>query len=197
MTFTKTFGKTLFQVGCGAMLLTSTAIATAAELDLGLSNDAVRVGFQSQVPNRDLNWFGNYAHAEDAGNHFDLGILAKGRSNASTGLQEAGLGGKIIFLNGDSDVSGSGVAVGGFVAHRFAEANLLKFRGELFYAPDIISFSDVDGYIELGLRLEYQLLDNADIYAGYRMMEYDIEVGDVSGDLEVQDGLVVGFLLSF
>lgn len=182
---------------CG---LTGEALA-AGDLDFSIGDDTAKVQVSSQVPYNDLSWTAELLHYDEgdySANLFGGGIFVAGRSNASTARQIAGIGGKFMFVDADLTEAGAAIAVGGFIRHTLSQANLISLRGEIFVAPGIVSFQGVQDYFEFSGRVEYQLLDQANIYLGYRSIEADMEL-ETGGEAEIEfeDGLIAGVTLRF
>ncbi len=51
---------------------------------------------------------------------------------------------------------------------------------KLAYAPAPLTFSDGDSYFEYRIEADMQIIDNIDIYAGYRNIDTDYKVKDVN-----------------
>lgn len=64
-----------------------------------------------------------------------------------------------------------------------------------FYAPDILTGGDAIGVTEFGLKLDYQLTPQANIFAGYQSITADIK--QKGGDVDIEKGFVFGFGLRF
>lgn len=164
----------------------------ANELDFSLGDDALRVQYHAGIKGNDLNWNLDFLNNEDDGRLLGLGAYVSGRSNASTGRQTAGVGGRVIYIDWDGP-NGSALAFGGFIRHTLSQANLLSVRGELFYAPGVTSFDAAEDFLEFSFRMEYQLLDAAEIYLGYRNIEVD--AGPL--DVELDESLILGLIMKF
>ncbi len=101
------------------------------------------------------------------------------------------LGGKAYYADLDND-SGYGIALGGEMF--FPIQSDLIINGGVYYGPSSLSFSDVDGYEEYFIRVNYQVLDNARVGAGYGSLDVEPEQGR---DAEVEDGVFIEMNLTF
>lgn len=181
------------------------AIATGAqaqgELDFSIGEDTVKAQVSSQVPYNELSWTAELLHYEDSGVNANViggGVFVAGRSNASSARQVAGLGGKALFVDADGTEAGLGIAIGGFLRHTLSQANLISLRGDVYIAPAIIAFQGLEHYMEFSGRVEYQLLDQANVYIGYRSVEADLQIdGGGEGEFEFEEGLMAGVNLRF
>ncbi len=64
---------------------------------------------------------------------------------------------------------------------------------KLAYAPSPLTFSDGESYLEYRIEADMQVIDNIDIYAGYRKIDTDYKVKDIS----FNSGAYVGFKFLF
>lgn len=63
-----------------------------------------------------------------------------------------------------------------------------------FVAPSIVSFQDADGFTEYGVRLNYEITRQTNIFVGYEKIEADLKDGS---DLEIGSSVVFGINLRF
>jgi len=66
--------------------------------------------------------------------------------------------------------------------------------GELYYAPNIVSFQNVDHYMQVSVRAGYEVLRNADVYVGYRHVSASF---DGSQGVTLDSSFVLGMNLTF
>ena len=83
---------------------------------------------------------------------------------------------------------------------RFATVNIpnvpgLSFTGGLHYAPSILSFGDSDDMTSLELRGSYRVIRNAELFAGYRYLNTDIE--NSARDVNLDEGVMAGMKIFF
>ncbi len=94
--------------------------------------------------------------------------------------------------------SGTVVAVGFNVSAAYALPDELTpvpidFFGELTWAPNALSFSNLYGYRDLGGGIQFRLVENAAIGVGYRYRKYDM-----NGGWSLSDGIfTVGVGIDF
>lgn len=172
------------------------APAAANSLDLNVHDNALRATYAHGIgaaQNLDLDV--GYMYVEnraDTTDHvFHIGLQVAGKNWSKQGVFDIGIGGRFVYV--DTDFANSAnIAFGGQV--RLSPLYRVGIGGAAYYAPAITSFSDSDGYWEWTVMLDYQLLTNAFIYAGYRQMEFEHESGH---DYEVDDHALVGMKLTF
>jgi len=89
------------------------------------------------------------------------------------------------------DESLGGVAVGGGVSLlRPSPSMPLSLGVEAYYAPQITSFGDAESILEVGVRLEVDLMPTTRAYIGYRLLE--TEYTGVSDTVELDDAVHFG-----
>jgi len=64
-----------------------------------------------------------------------------------------------------------------------------------YYAPDILSGADAETVIEYGVKLDYQLTPQANIFVGYQKINADLT--DNEGDIDIEKGFMFGFGMRF
>jgi hypothetical protein len=188
-------------IAAAAALFSSTS-ANAMSLDINLSNDNVEAIYSSFT-----------GSSEYGRTLFNAGLLYADESNdsnliLSTGLHamdlagtlnpglKVGIGGQIFFADiANSDVLALGL--GGFVSLRPQFEKRLNFQGELYYAPDIVSFLDSESFLRTGARVEYSIIPQADIYVGIRKIEAKVEAANQSVTITTGDEVHFGIKMKF
>lgn len=176
-------------------LTTVPALAVGGEFDINLNTDAIRVIIAGQLSESKFRVDGGWLYEQDRGDVGHIGLHLVGE--ASTGKQPvlAGLGGRMLYLNSDvANADGYALALGGFFNYTLTAHNRIGFGGDLYFAPEILSGGDAEGYLEFGAWLGYNILRDATVYVGYRDISADFE--QASG-VTLDSGLNVGFRLRF
>ena len=70
----------------------------------------------------------------------------------------------------------------------------LALAGQVFWSPDIVTFMDARRFTFLTARVEYEILQQAAVYAGYRKIRAALENGP---DAKVESGPHIGVRLEF
>jgi len=86
------------------------------------------------------------------------------------------------------------IAIGGeliFAPRNFAG---FGFAANYYVAPGVVSFMDIDKFVEYGARVEFSFTEAARLFVGYRNIEVDREDGI---NIEVESGLMFGIGLRF
>lgn len=176
-------------------------VAHAAELEITLGNESVRGAYLQPVGTKradnvatfDAGLLYNEENDEDRllGH---VGLLIFGDTGAAKANIQAGVGVRGVAFDADGGTEGAALSLGGAVNGRVPQFNRLGGRVWAWYAPSVAAFSDLDGYLEWGISIDYQLIRQAYITAGYR----DIEVGlDNGPDAEVEEGAFFGLRMVF
>jgi hypothetical protein len=156
--------------------------------DLALSNKTALLTLSNSdtsQANRVLK--ASYFHHEDDADMLDVSFLVGDTSKEDTFL----LGGKIYYIN-LNNTHGYGLALG--AEAEFNLAPQLYLQGQAYYAPQVTSFTDVENYREVELRIAYDIIPQASISLGYRNAKVNLENG--ASD-KFQDSAFVAISLKF
>ena len=173
----------------------ASAQTTHRAFDINVNDDAARAALFLRAGNpmllADLGWL----HHQTRGDAIHLGIhLVDEASNGKDSLQ-AGLGVRFVYTQPDNAlVDGSALALGGFVRYVLPNANRFNIVGYLYYAPDVVSFGDVVEYYDVGARIGYNVVRDADVYLGVRSTKADY---GGPGRFSFDSGLHIGFEIRF
>ena len=180
---------------CFILLLVLLSLTTHAQtLDFHLNNDAVSLDYTNRLTDSALNLGGGLLHHQDNGDAFYGSLFVADNINKQSNLL-AGVGGRLYYINTDSpDIKGATVSLGGFINYDIPSITNLSLRGEIYYAPDVLSFDDVEKNLDLSIRIQYRIIEQAWVYLGYR----NAEVSPVHGDNRtIDEGGHVGLMLWF
>lgn len=180
----------------GALLCAlGTMPVMADSIDVNLHDEAIRATYTMLLPTtKGLSAEAGLLYAEDDNNDSETmlhgGILVSGENWSQSGTFDVALGARAMYASpGDLDMLA--VAFGGRL--RFSPAPRFGIGGHIYYAPEITSFMDADGYQEIGLRVDYQVLPQAFVYVGHRNIEVDFD----GYDMEWDDDIHIGFKMAF
>lgn len=169
--------------------------AWSTGLDVNLNNDAARIAVDFDLSNN-LVVDGSFFHHQDNGNILGAGLHLTGDASGGRSPVRAGLGGGLYYIDSDTRArdSGGAVPLGGFVQYTFPEFDRFSVGGSLHYAPGILSFGDVDDYLEAQVWGGYSVLRDGIVYLGYRRIEAGF---DGTPDVTFDSGLHIGLKLRF
>lgn len=122
-----------------------------------------------------------------------IGVLATGDAGAKSAKASAGLGLRAVFAD-RRGTTGEAVALGGQFDVRLPGYERVGLGGYGWYAPNILSFSDVKNYSEFALDVEFQVVKAASVYAGYRDVNVKPEGG---GNSDADSSGHIGIRLNF
>ncbi len=187
--------KRLIKLLAISLLTTSTAVLADA-VDINLSNDTAQFQYLASM--------GDVGHGKS---EFHMGFLY---NNSKGRLADAG----IMVMNGDGSASGvalgvgvkalavtmnknnsMALALGGRVRFSPFADNRLGVVGQIYLAPDIVTFGDADRFVETGVRLEYEIMTQAVAYVGYRKIKFGLKV--VPAGVVLDEGAHIGVRIAF
>lgn len=166
--------------------------AAAANLDFNLSDEAFLVRYTT-TPTGGATVDYGLLHQEDDVYVGSLGLHLSDNAGTEQRPVQVGLGGRLMFVETDP-VSGAALAIGAWARFNLTDANRFAIAGNVHFAPGVTSFGDMEGYIEYGVRAEYEVLRNASLYLGYRRVEADFDIVD---DVDLDKGLHFGMNFTF
>jgi hypothetical protein len=186
-------------------LLAAATGAEAAGLDINLSDQALRAVFAGNLTDvfprvGGVYEFGVLTGEEESRNYVQghAGMLVTGDAGATQANVNAGLGGRIVGLGGDDfnlgDLGGGALALGGMFEARLPTFNRIGAVLYAYGAPKASSFGDLEGYLEYSAGLDYQVLQSASLYAGYRQLKVDVKD---QGNRTLDNGWHLGLRLTF
>jgi hypothetical protein len=189
-----------FRPAVFALLLTTAAgTAQAGNLDVNLASNAAAIDFTSQLTDSGLEGDIGYLHHTDVADIAAAGLDLVGNASPVGSPLLFGVGGKLFYVDPKDPNTSSGSAVGlGFhFRYTWPDYNRFGIGGELYYAPSIVSFQNVSRYLQTGVRAEYEVLRNADVYVGYRYISAGFTNGSQNGALTLDSSFVIGMSLTF
>jgi len=173
----------------------ASAQTTTRAFDINLNGDVVAADFAWRLGNAKLLADVGWLHNDDRGDIIHAGMHLVDEAASGSDPLQAGLGIRAAFIDPDvSSVDGGAVALGGFVRYVIPQANRFHVGGHVYFAPGVVSFGDIDQYYEIGARVGYNVIRDADVYVGVRSTKVDF---DGAGDLSFDSGLHLGFQFRF
>lgn len=184
-----------------ALLMGVVAIPAHAEIiDLSVNDDGFRAALYGPLSRT----------GADAAGQYDIGVVMRPEREddllvvhagalvtGDAGMQQfdlaAGVGVRGVYIGRDHDTGGA-VAIGGQAEGRLPGYDRFGLSMYGYYAPKVLSFGEFDKYYEVGASLDYQVLQNASVYVGYRNVNVRIEDGP---ELTADTGFHVGVRLKF
>lgn len=168
--------------------------AGAANLDFNLASNAVGADFSSNLTDTGLEWTAGFVHHKDRADVGDLGLDLVGNASPVGSPLIFGVGGKFFYIAPNGIDNGEALGVGAHFRYTWPYFNRFAIGGELYYAPNIVSFQNVDRFLESRVTANYQILRNADAYVGYRYMTAALGGGP---NVTLDSSIIVGLSLTF
>lgn len=167
----------------------------AANVDFNLASNAVAADFTANLTETGLEGDLGFMHHSDRADVADVGLDLSGNASPVGSPLIFGIGAKAFAISPKNlNENGLAVGVGGHFRWTWPTYNRFAVGGELYYAPNIVSFRNTDRYLQASVRGAYQVLRNADVYVGYRYITAAFAgVSSVTLDSSV----VVGMSLTF
>ena len=193
----------------GLSLLTMVSVSQAAGIDASLSNETASFNYvfdSSRIlqGGADISLGAFYNDKKHRGEDADA-ILGQAKFTVTGNMKgtqkRVSLSAGAKVLVGDIDISGvdgnvAALAVGLKAAYLIPNKSTpMAAYVQAFIAPGITSFADAEDYREFGIGFEAEIAPSAKGYIGYRLME--VELDDVSGDIELDDNIHLGLVLTF
>lgn len=196
-------------------VLSPVVLAQNDAVSLDLNADALRLSWAHINPERQFRTDGSWLHHQDHGNVASVGFHITGNAATAERPINAGLGGRVLWASTEQqntvdpmvlmmpvaltiapipDEDGAGLAVGGFFDAKIPNYDRIGFGGHLYFAPDILTFGDLEQYTDLWLYGSYSVLRQGDIYLGVRNVKGDFKRAN---DFNFDTGVHVGFTLKF
>ncbi|MEO8445625.1 MAG: YfaZ family outer membrane protein [Gammaproteobacteria bacterium] len=170
------------------------APASAHEIDLSLNSGAFRVVYATPVGDG-LRLEGGWLHDSDEGDLVHAGFLVTGDAAPGNQKVTAGVGARLAFLDADgSGREGYALGVGGSLRWVVPRYDRIAVSGEAYWAPNILSGGDAEGYIDSSIRVGYSVTRKAEVYVGARYAGADF---DKRPSMLFDTGLHAGFNLRF
>ena len=182
----------------GALGIAISAPGMAATLDLNLSDESAQVKYGMHVGGTTLGrselTFGFLYNDNDNKNKTmgEVGLLVIDAAGSKSPGLEIGVGPKLYYADG---INGNALAIGlgGKLRYKLPTLTRMLLSAEGYYAPGIVSFADADNMYEIDLRIGYEIIPTADLYAGYRLIKADFDKGKEAIDETAMFGMKFRF----
>ncbi len=183
-----------------AMMLISTSMVKADVLDLNLNNDSLQLLYTSPFSSdtglggANLEVGVIYTEADDYLGIVGLDIKGEAGSGSPGLVAGVGVRGYAVSIN---TVDIGALAIGGLLQYSPPSMNRLSIVGQVFYAPEILTFMDGQHLQSVEFRIEYKILTQATVYLGYRDIEADLDVVGGSASIDIDNGAHLGLRFMF
>ncbi len=151
--------------------------AMGQDLDINLNGHVVQ--FQYSTPVKGTTHFNkgklNASALFNSSGDYVLGAGARVSGAAGTGSPglDVGVGAKVF--GGDVDSRGViALTLNGLARYSPPPLPRLGILGDIYYAPDIVTFVDATSFFQGEVRVEYEVLPESYVYVGYRRLRIDL-----------------------
>lgn len=172
--------------------LIAVSASAGGALDLNLSDKAVRVAYDGAQQNSGLHLNLSALHHTDDGDMLGAGVHVVNVREPNSPLY-LGVGVKAFGFTSD-DYDGGALTIGGLFRYALPVKDM-SLAGYAYFAPNVVSFGDIENMFNSDLRVQYAIIPNARVYTGYRYNSLSIE--DVKDNYEFADTFHVGLTLDF
>ena len=166
-------------------------------IEANLNNETIQFEFDKPVTgasNLHINASALYTeqHSDDSAT-----VLTAGFQGVETDNQtyRAAVGARLYGYSAPNSVSGVALSFGGAFYHIVPGAAHVSLGGYAWAAPQVTSFGDTEYLYEAGARIAYRVIQNTDVFFGYRYLHLKSDDKDFNDPLE--DGFHLGFRLNF
>lgn len=180
-------------------LLGLAAPSFADSLEASMNNKAIQVEYERFLP-RASNLVMNASYTYSKKNKYDnahIGTLGLQGIETDNTNYRAAVGARLYFYDYGS-YSGTAIAFGGLYYHAIPQARRFSLGGHLWHAPEVTSFGDTEKITEAGLRGAFRVINNTDVFLGYRIVKLKNEKkGNTIHKADLEKALHLGFRLNF
>jgi hypothetical protein len=183
-----------------SLFAVSTAVL-ADTIDINLRDTSAQLQYKSSLGRDTLGkteFHAGFLYAKKDDLMGDFGLLVKDEVGSKAPGFSVGVGIKGIVAsvrgNNPSTSTASALTLGGLVRYSPPSIPQLSYVGLVYLSPNIITFGDAERYIEVGARVEYEVIPQAVIYLGYRRISFILKT---LPDAVLDSGPHIGVRLSF
>ncbi len=180
-----------------ALVVTSLAVQ-GRSLDVNLNNDTAQ--FNLSIFPAGSTRFGEtqvdvgFLYTTDDDFIGSVGLIVTGQTGSGSPGLDAGVGLRLFGGNTEKNNDFLSVSLSGLLSYSPPTLDRMKVGVYIDYSPRIVTFMDGGGFLHYGVRFGYQILQQAQVYMGYRNMELDVP--DKADD-SISEGAFIGMVFDF
>jgi len=199
-----------FRSSCFSLLvLASVTVVNAADFEAALSSDTAEFNFRSDSSiigwggsdltlglfyNDDSDFIAQASLNDDSDFIAQASLVQMRQASEETPLT-FGVGVKAYLgILDDPDEDVFAFAIGGEVRYTIPGTMPMAVYGRGFWAPDITSFSGVEGVLDYTIGFQIEALPQTIAFVGLRHLEFELDDGDYEAD---DDNIHIGVRLTF
>jgi hypothetical protein len=182
-----------FAMHQGEVNINSKDLELSGRFDIGQVNDAVEPDTMF-VGARYLNADADHSDNEhaDIDSYFEASFLMMREVGSNSDLS-LGLG---VKANYAKDFTTIPLGLEAAWQLPFRDIFPMYLNASLYYAPNVLSFSDADSFLEYHISYDIKIIDNGRIALGYRNLDTNYETSK-GGDFTYNKSWYIGFKLNF
>ncbi|GGB17268.1 YfaZ family outer membrane protein [Agarivorans gilvus] len=165
----------------------SCSSAYASSLHVDLNDDVVEVGFKTAIT-AGAEFSANYLYSRPEGDLADIGIKASHRQD----IHSFSIGAKFSKLWANHRDNPHSFAIGG--DYSIDLANKLTLSASGYYAPSVLTSSQLSRYYDVDAKLGYAMMPQATVHIGYRVIQFRYKE---QANLDFTKGLYIGAAFNF
>jgi len=172
--------------------------AFASELDINISNKSANIQVNTQPPiaagsNSQFDVGAGYIYREGGVKLINVDFHALGQTVIGNMPTTVNIGARVLYFD-DDPADGGGLGLGGGAHVKIPQVPGLGVKASAHFAPQITTFGDSERLIRAEVRTTYRIIQNTDIYAGYRVIRAEDKDGD---DYSIDENVHIGFTFIF
>ncbi len=170
-------------------------LGLSVKFDMGQFGNNVEPG-TTFVGAKFLNGSEEHSDINDISSFYEINFL-KTKDIPNSGLA-LGLGVKANYNKVGSNKFVS-VPLGLEGIYKIPKSNVvpITINASVYYAPEVLSLEDANEFIEYGVNVRFEVIENGLIVLGYRNINTNYKVNNVKTDLQYNDSGYIGFKFAF
>ena len=172
----------------------------ADAFNVELSSKSARLAYASELYGSqygpiDMEFSGYFD--EDDNSMLSAGLMV--RNDALDSPLVVSIGSRVYYAdtgsaNGQVKANAAALTIGGELLYFPNNLRGFGFGAHIFIAPRVVTFLDAEGFMEYGLRGEYQITKQSSIYLGYSKTKINLKDNATT---EIEQGFFVGIGMRF
>ncbi len=181
-----------------SLLLIGSGVAQASGFDISLNDEAASLVYLQNDADfgengTDIGYGVFFNNSDDF--ILNANFMVVGEPAGADHPWQFGIGAKAYLGKYDvSDLDLGSIAIGGQIRYTIPASVPMAATLEGHYAPEITSFGDTEKLAEISFRYEFEVVETARVFVGYRLLEADFDSLD---GIEFDDQAHVGIRITF
>lgn len=148
------------------------AQAVASSIDANISDDSIAADVEFSLNQENSLLLGaGFLYSEEHSRSSTIGNVSFQAAETKKNTYHASIGAKLYAYSDPGSHTGTALAFGGSFYHVIPNLERVSAGGSFFAAPSVTSFGKTKRLYETNVRLAYRVIQNADVYLGYRHLK--------------------------